>query len=113
MLNSICLLSLFNHSAIGGKGSYTSPSLAESGHRVCATTDMPGGVKSPVSRSIRIKRFGQVIKNPDAIALNSLVLRQRRGFVVSWYIAGALCTVFAFFLVLLQCSVSEWLYGIE
>jgi len=44
---------------------------------------------------------------------NSLVLRQRRGFVATWYIAGALCTVFAFFLVLLQYSVSESLYGIE
>ena len=44
---------------------------------------------------------------------NSIVLRQRRGFVATWYIAGALCTVFAFFLVLLQYSVSESLYGIE
>jgi hypothetical protein len=44
---------------------------------------------------------------------NVLVLRQRRGFVASWYIAGALCTIFAFFLVLLQYSVSEAFYGIE
>jgi hypothetical protein len=44
---------------------------------------------------------------------NSIVLRQRGGFVASWYIAGALCTIFAFFLVLLQYSVSEALYGIE
>ncbi|HLZ42439.1 MAG TPA: hypothetical protein VKQ11_15835 [Candidatus Sulfotelmatobacter sp.] len=44
---------------------------------------------------------------------NFLVLRQRRGFVASWYIAGALCTVFAFFLVLLQYGVSEALFGIE
>lgn len=44
---------------------------------------------------------------------NFLVLRQRRGFVANWYIAGALCTVFAFFLVLLQYGVSEALYGIE
>jgi hypothetical protein len=44
---------------------------------------------------------------------NFLVLRQRRGFIASWYIAGAQCTIFAFFLVLLQYSVSEALYGIE
>ncbi len=44
---------------------------------------------------------------------NVLVLRQRRGFVASWYIAGTLCTITAFFLVLLQYSVSEALYGIE
>ena len=43
---------------------------------------------------------------------NLLVLRQRRGFVASWYIAAALCTMLAFFLVLLQYSVSEALYGI-
>ncbi|MGA9511085.1 MAG: hypothetical protein WBV55_20860 [Candidatus Sulfotelmatobacter sp.] len=43
---------------------------------------------------------------------NLLVLKQRRGFVASWYIAAALCTTLAFFLVLLQYSVSEALYGI-
>ena len=42
-----------------------------------------------------------------------LLLRQRRRFVDRWYVAGVLCTVFAFFLVLLQYSVSESLYGIE
>jgi hypothetical protein len=44
---------------------------------------------------------------------NFLLLRQRREFVERWYVAGVLCTVFAFFLVLLQYSVSESLYGIE
>jgi hypothetical protein len=32
---------------------------------------------------------------------------------LEWYVAGALCTVFAFFLVLLQYTVSESLYGID
>jgi hypothetical protein len=49
---------------------------------------------------------------PPALA-NLLVLRRSRGFFVEWYVAGALCTVFAFFLVLLQYSVSESLLGIE
>jgi hypothetical protein len=44
---------------------------------------------------------------------NSLVLRPSRGLVSKWYVAGALCTVFAFFLVLLQYTVSESLYGID
>jgi hypothetical protein len=44
---------------------------------------------------------------------NVLLLRKRRRFVDRWYVAGVLCTVFAFFLVLLQYSVSESLYGIE
>ncbi len=44
---------------------------------------------------------------------NFLLLRQRRRFVDRWYVAGVLCTVFAFFLVLLQYSVSESLHGIE
>ena len=44
---------------------------------------------------------------------NFLLLRQQHRFVDSWYVAAALCTVFAFFLVLLQYSVSESLYGIE
>lgn len=41
---------------------------------------------------------------------NFLILRRRP---VTWYVAGVLCTVFAFFLVLLQYSVSESLYGID
>jgi len=49
---------------------------------------------------------------PPALA-NLLVLRPRRGFFARWYIVGALCTAFAFFLVLLQYTVSESLYGIE
>jgi len=44
---------------------------------------------------------------------NFLLLNQRRRVAVGWYAAAALCTVFAFFLVLLQYSVSESLYGIE
>jgi hypothetical protein len=44
---------------------------------------------------------------------NFLLLRQRRRIVDRWYVAGMLCTVFAFLLVLLQYHVSESLYGIE
>jgi len=46
---------------------------------------------------------------------NSLLLNLnlRRRFAVGWYAAAFLCTVFAFFLVLVQYSVSESLYGIE
>lgn len=48
---------------------------------------------------------------PPALA-NVLVLR-RQGLFRSWYEAGVMCTAFAFFLVLLQYSVSESLYGID
>jgi len=44
---------------------------------------------------------------------NVLVLRQRPGYLARWYIAIPLCTVFAFFLVLMQYGVSEALYGID
>jgi hypothetical protein len=44
---------------------------------------------------------------------NVLVLRPARGSLSTWYIAGALCTVLAFILVLLQYDVSESLYGID
>jgi len=44
---------------------------------------------------------------------NLLVLRPRRGVLAKWYVAAAVCTLFAFFLVLLQYSVSESLYGIN
>lgn len=44
---------------------------------------------------------------------NLLLLTPRRRFVDSWYVAAAVCTIFAFFLVLLQYSVSESLYGFE
>jgi len=44
---------------------------------------------------------------------NLLVLRPSRGAFAKWYVAAAVCTVFAFFLVLLQYSVSESIYGIE
>ena len=44
---------------------------------------------------------------------NSLVLRPGGGFFAKWYVATVLCTVFAFFLVLLQYGVSEALYGIN
>ena len=37
---------------------------------------------------------------------NLLVLRPRNGFFAKWYVAGAVCTVFAFILVLLQYTVS-------
>jgi len=44
---------------------------------------------------------------------NFLLLKPHRRFVDSWYVASFLCTVLAFFLVLLQYHVSESLYGIE
>lgn len=44
---------------------------------------------------------------------NLLVLRPRRGSLASWYVATVLCTVSAFFLVLLQYTVSESLFGID
>jgi hypothetical protein len=44
---------------------------------------------------------------------NLLVLRPRPGALGTWYVAGAICTAFAFFLVLLQYTVSESLYGIN
>jgi hypothetical protein len=44
---------------------------------------------------------------------NSLVLRPHRGLVSGWYVADALGTGLAFFLVLLQYAVSESLYGID
>jgi hypothetical protein len=44
---------------------------------------------------------------------NSLVLRERRGEFGQWYVAAAICTVLAFFLVLLPYSVSESLFGID
>ena len=44
---------------------------------------------------------------------NVLLLRKRGPVVRRWYLAGALCTGFAFCLVLLQYGVSEALYGID
>jgi hypothetical protein len=49
---------------------------------------------------------------PPALA-NLLVLRPRPGLLGTWYVAGAICTAFAFFLVLLQYTVSESLFGID
>jgi hypothetical protein len=49
---------------------------------------------------------------PPALA-NLLVLRPRGGGPSKWYVAAVTCTLFAFFLVLLQYSVSESLYGIN
>jgi quinol-cytochrome oxidoreductase complex cytochrome b subunit len=49
---------------------------------------------------------------PPALA-SSLVLKPSGGFFAKWYVAAVVCTVFAFFLVLLQYSVSESLYGID
>ena len=46
-------------------------------------------------------------------ALANLLVLRRRGVFAEWYTAGALCTLFAFFLVLLQYGVSESLYGIN
>jgi hypothetical protein len=43
---------------------------------------------------------------------NVLVLRRQSPFL-RWYLAGAVCTIFAFCLVLLQYGVSEALYGID
>ena len=44
---------------------------------------------------------------------NALLLPKHRPVIRRWYLAGALCTVFAFCLVLLQYGVSEALYGID
>jgi hypothetical protein len=44
---------------------------------------------------------------------NFLLLNQRRRLAVGWYAAAFLCAVFAFFLALIQYSVSQSLYGIE
>jgi hypothetical protein len=49
---------------------------------------------------------------PPALA-NVLVLRPQHGILSRWWVAGALCTVLAFCLVLLQYGVSEALYGID
>ncbi len=49
---------------------------------------------------------------PPALA-NSLVLHPGGKTVSKWYVATVLCTAFAFFLVLLQYSVFEALYGID
>ena len=46
---------------------------------------------------------------PPALA-NALVLRENGPFVTRWYFAGAICTIFAFYLVLLQYDVSESLW---
>ena len=50
--------------------------------------------------------------SPPALA-NVLVLQQKRRILNKWWVAGAICTIFAFGLVLLQYSVSEALYGID
>jgi hypothetical protein len=44
---------------------------------------------------------------------NILLLRKRAPVIRRWYLAGVLCTAFAFCLVLLQYGVSEALYGID
>jgi hypothetical protein len=44
---------------------------------------------------------------------NLLVLRPGQGLFSKWFVAGAICTAFAFFLVLLQYTVSESLFGID
>lgn len=49
---------------------------------------------------------------PPALA-NLLILRPRGGLFTKWYAATVLCTMFAFFLVLLQYGVAEALYGID
>ena len=49
---------------------------------------------------------------PPALA-SLLVLKAGPQVYRKWYIAGILCTAFAFFLVLLQYTVSESLYGID
>ena len=44
---------------------------------------------------------------------NVLVLPRNGSIFALWYFAGVICTVFAFFLMLLQYGVSEALYGID
>lgn len=46
-------------------------------------------------------------------ALDNLLVLRPRGVTSRWYVASVLGTVLAFFLVLLQYSVSEALYGID
>jgi hypothetical protein len=47
-------------------------------------------------------------------ALANVLLLGRRGLFLRWWIvAGGVCTIFAFGLVLLQYDVSEALYGID
>jgi len=44
---------------------------------------------------------------------NVLLLPKREPILRRWYVAGFLCTAFAFCLVLLQYGVSEALYGVD
>jgi hypothetical protein len=44
---------------------------------------------------------------------NALILGRRCSLVAWWYVAGAVRTIFAIFLILLQYSVSEALYGVD
>ena len=44
---------------------------------------------------------------------NVLVLQQKRTIVARWWVAGLICTAFAFCLVMLQIGVSEALYGVD
>jgi hypothetical protein len=44
---------------------------------------------------------------------NVLLLRKGAPVIRRWYLAGVLCTAFAFCLVLLQYGVTEALYGID
>jgi hypothetical protein len=67
------------------------------------------GVLGPSFYIVHIVLF---FVGPPALA-NLLVLPRRTGVSAEWYVAGVLCTVFAFCLVLLQYSVSESLYGID
>jgi len=62
--------------------------------------------------SFYIAHISLFFLGPPALA-NVLVLRAGPQLFRKWYVAGLLCTVFAFFLVLLQYTVSESLYGID
>jgi hypothetical protein len=44
---------------------------------------------------------------------NTLVLQRKHVALSRWWVAGLICTIFAFGLVLLQYGVSEALYGID
>jgi len=73
-----------------------------------------GSVRSSalIGRGFYVTHLAIFFLAPPALA-NLLVLRKRAGSSATWYVAAAVCTVFAFLLVLIQYSVSESLYGIE
>jgi hypothetical protein len=62
--------------------------------------------------SFYVVHIGLFFLGTPALA-NLLILRRNSEPFRIWYVVGLICTAFAFFLVLLQYSVSESLYGID